>query len=45
MLCSIVLPSLVEVEEEEEFISEVGKLMRGGYGYRSGEKGGTGAQI
>lgn len=40
-----VLPSLVEIEEEEEFIPEVGKLMRGGEGHRSEEKGGTGAQI
>lgn len=40
-----VLPSLVEVEEEEQLISEAGKLMRGGEGPRGGEKGGTGAQI
>lgn len=40
-----VLPSLAQVEEEEELISEVRKLMRGGDGYRRGEKGGTGAQI
>lgn len=40
-----VLPSLVQVKDEEEFISEVGKLMRGGEGYWRGEKGGTGAQI
>lgn len=49
MFCSIVcvvfLPSLVEVEEEEKFISEAGELMRGGEGSRRGEKGGTGAQI
>lgn len=40
-----VLPSLVEVEEEEELISEAGKLMRGGEGPRRVEKGGAGAQI
>ncbi len=47
VFCSIacVLPSLVEVEEEEELISEAGKLMRGGEGPRKGEKGGTGTQI
>lgn len=38
-------PSLVEVEEEQELISEAGKLMRGREGSRRGEKGGTGAQV
>lgn len=45
MLALSVLPSLVEVEDEEELISEAGKLMRGGEVSRRGEKGGTGAQI
>lgn len=40
-----VLPSLVEVEEEEELVSEAGELMRWREGSRGGEKGGTGAQI
>lgn len=44
IVCSV-LPSLVEVEEEEELVSEAGKLMRGGEGCRKGEKGGTGAQV
>lgn len=39
------LLSLVQVEEEEELISEAGQLMRGGIRSRRGEKGGTGAQI
>lgn len=42
---SCVTPSLVEVEEEKELISEAGELMRGGEGSSGGEKGGTGAQI
>lgn len=38
-------PSLVEVEEEEELISEEGELMRRGDGEGRGEKGGAGTQI
>lgn len=38
-----VIPSLVEVQEEQDFISEAGKVMRRGDGY--GEKGGNEAQI
>lgn len=40
-----VIPSLVEVEEEEEFISEAGELVRGGEGRGGGEEGGAGAEI
>lgn len=40
-----VIPSLVEVEEEEEFISEAGELVRGGEGCGGGEEGGAGAEI
>ena len=40
-----VLPSLVEVEEEQQLISEAGELMGGGEGSGGGEKGGAGAQI
>lgn len=43
--CLHILPSLVEVEEEEQLVSEAGKLMRGGEGSGGGEKGGTGADI
>lgn len=46
MLCvRRVSPSLVEVEEEEELISEAGELVRGAEGSRGGEEGGTGAQV
>lgn len=40
-----VIPSLVEVEEEEEFISEAGELVRGGEGCGGGEEGGAGAEV
>lgn len=39
-----VIPSLVEVEEEEEFISEAGELVRG-EGCGGEEEGGAGAEI
>lgn len=38
-------PSLVEVEEEEDFIPEAGELMGGGEGCRGGEKGCAGAKV
>lgn len=41
----VAVPSLVEVEEEEELVPEAGKLMRRGEGSRGGEEGGAGAQI
>lgn len=37
--------SLVEVEEEEDFIPEAGELMRGGEGCRGGKKGSAAAQV
>lgn len=42
---SVVLPSLVEEEDEEEFISEEGELMRRGDRKGRGEKGDSAAQI
>lgn len=38
-------PSLVEVQEEEELVSEAGEVMRRGDGKGRGEKGGAGAHI
>lgn len=43
-MCSFI-PSLVEVEEEEDFIPKAGHLMRGGEGCRGGQKGGAGAKV
>lgn len=44
LMCAV-LPLLPEADEEEEFISEVGELMRGGDTKGRREKGGTGAQV
>lgn len=43
-MCSVI-PSLVEVEEEEDFIPEAGELMGRGEGCGGGEKGGAGAKV
>lgn len=44
-MCSVI-PSLVEVEEEEDFIPEAGELMGRGEGCEGGgEKGGAGAKV
>lgn len=46
MFCALqYVPSLVEVQEEEQFVPEAGKLMRGGERCRGGEEGGAAAQI